>query len=75
MKNIMEKLIEQLKEKPIPKKHEDVVLNFAQSNDPSMIEDDDIQEVDLESLLEKNPDFHIYDHTLEYLSSCILSCV
>ena len=63
MKNIMEKLIEQLKEKPIPKKHEDVVLNFAQSNDPSMIEDDDIQEVDLESLLEKNPDFHIYDHT------------
>ena len=54
----METILEKLKVKPNPKKKEDLYIKLPDSSDK-----DELEEVDLSKLLEKNPDFIIYDKT------------
>lgn len=51
----METILEKLKVKPNPKKKEDLYIKLPNN--------DGLEEVDLSKLLEKNPDFIIYDKT------------
>ena len=54
----METLIDQLKIKPIPKKKSEIVIKINHKDDS-----DELEEVNINELLEKNPDFIIYDKT------------
>ena len=51
----METILEKLKVKPNPKKKKDLYIKLPNN--------DGLEEVDLSTLLEKNPDFIIYDKT------------
>ena len=59
----MESVIEKLKIKPIPKKLQHVSVRLMESNDNASL--DDLQEVNIDSLLERNRDFIIHDRTKE----------
>ena len=52
----MESILDKLKVKPNPRKKEDISVKLHNTND-------ELQEIDLSNLLERNPDFMLYDKT------------
>ena len=52
----MESILDKLKVKPNPRKKEDISVKLHKATD-------ELQEIDLSNLLERNPDFMLYDKT------------